>query len=145
MLSTKMLTSQTIKLRHSVTFTLTPWHLDIVLFLMDIMRLSFVSITFMRFLSRTVAGYERFRIWIGMVDNWWWSEYTNLIRHFIKHRGSGSKTVKESIEKPDEGHVLNMSDSTHLLCCKSLREGENEWLLGEIWQIYAPIKPAWIH
>lgn len=61
MLSTKMLASQTIKLRHSVTFTLTPLQLDIVLFLMN-MRFSFVLITFMRFRSRTVAGHERFRI-----------------------------------------------------------------------------------
>lgn len=49
MLSTNMLVSQTINLRHSVTFTLTPSHLDIVLFLMDIMRFSIVFITFMWF------------------------------------------------------------------------------------------------
>lgn len=100
-----MLASQTIKLRHSVTFTLTPSHLDIVLFLMDIFTFSFVLITFMRFLSRTIVGYERFRIWVGMVDDWWWSKYSNLIIHSIKHKSSGSKTVKERIEKPDEVHV----------------------------------------
>lgn len=137
-MSTKMLASQTIKLRHSVTFILTPLQLDIVLFLMN-MRFSFVLITFMRFRSRTVTGHERFRIWVGMVDNWWWSEYSNLTVHFIKHKSSGSKTVKESVEKPGEVHVLNMSAnsaSSRLLCCKSLWEGANERLLGEIWQIY---------
>lgn len=51
MLSTKMLASQTIKLRHSVTFTLTPSHLDIVLFLMDIWTFSFALITCVSFLE----------------------------------------------------------------------------------------------
>lgn len=88
-------------------------------------------ITFMCCFSRNIAGYERCGIRVGMVDDWWRSECSNLFNSSlnIKVLPQEYPRGQKSVEKPDEVHVLDISGNSDYFW----QIKESERLLGEIW------------